>query len=242
LGIETMNNKLLYRIIIMTCILLFLSRCVTEKKPAIKFDNLIYEFGEVEQGKEVKYTFIYKNTGTDILRIFSVKPTCLCTVPGVYTKEAAPGKTGDIPVVFNTKGYKGDVSKHIKVETNIPDSKPIFLTMEGKIKVLIEVNPTRVWLGQTRKDGPPLTGTVTIKSYVDTPLKIIKIIPSGERCTTKINTIKEGEEYTIDITVSPPFEMEEIIENLMIMTNIKGKEVVAIKYHYYGISDKNAGK
>lgn len=218
-------------------ILLFLHSCITGKIPAIKFENPIYNFGEVDQGREVSYTFTYRNTGTDMLEITSVRPTCPCTAPGVYTKEVAPGKTGSILVVFNTKGYKGYVSKSIKVETNIPDSEPIFLIMEGKINVILEVNPEKVWLGQTRKDGPPLTGTVTLKNHVDTPLEILKIQSSGERCTTKINTIEEGDEYTIDITVSPPFEMEQVTETLAIWTNIEGKELVVIKYYYYGVSE-----
>jgi hypothetical protein len=232
-----MNNKHFYWIIIIACILLFFSSCITEKKPAIKFENLIYNFGEVDQGKNVSYTFTYLNPGTDVLEITAVKPTCGCTVPGDFTKEVAPGEKGEFPVVFNTKGYQGYVSKTIRIETNVPDSEPVYLSMEGKINVILEVNPKRVWLGQTRKDGPPLTGTVHIKNYVDTPLKIIDATPSGERCTIKINTIKEGKEYSIDITVSPPFDMNEVRENLVITTNSKGKELITLQYHYYGIAD-----
>jgi hypothetical protein len=235
-----MNNKLLYWIIIMTSILLFLESCMSgmsEKKPGIKFVSRVYKFGEVDEGREVTYTFTYYNSGTDILKITSVKPTCGCTVPGDYTKEVAPGKKGYIPMVFKTKGFQGHVSKTIKVETNIPDSKPISLIMEGEIKLLIEVKPKIVWLGRTSIDGPPFTKTAIIKNNADTPLKIIEITPSGERCTTKINTIEEGKEYAIDITVSPPFEMKHVMETLVIMTNIKGKELVGIKYHYYGVAD-----
>jgi hypothetical protein len=235
-----MNNKLLCWIIVITLIFLFLNSCVaekTKKRPAIKFTSSVYKFGEVDEGSEVAHTFTYLNPGTDILQITAINPACACIVPGVYTKEVPPGKKGYIAVVFKTEGYHGHVSKAIKVETNIPDSDSIYLTMEGEIKILIEVNPKIVWLGRTRINGPPLTKTAFIKNHADIPLKILEITPSGERCTTKINTIEEGKEYTIDITVSPPFKIKNVMDTLMIKTNITGKELVEIKYHYHGVPD-----
>lgn len=232
-----MKHKFLYRIFIMTCILLFLNGCTTKKIPAIKFANPIYNFGETAEGSDVTYTFTFLNSGTDTLKITSVRPTCGCTVVGRFAREVAPGKSGDIPVVFKTKGFEGYVSKTIRVETNIPESEPIILSMEGKINLIIKVDPDNVWLGQTRANGPPLTKTISVKNYVDTPLKIIKIKPSGENCTTKVNTIEEGKEYTIDITVSPPFKMNQVKETLDIMTNIEGRELIKVKYQYYGVSD-----
>ena len=232
-----MKTKILFCFLILVSIMFCTGSCNNEKIPGIKFADLVYKFGEVDEGEEVSYTFTFINSGTDTLVITNVKPTCGCTVPGDYTKEVEPGKTGEIPVVFHSKGFQGGISKTIRVETNIPNSEPIGIRLEGTVKVLISNDPRSIWLGQTRKDGPPITGSVTLKNHVDTPLNILKVEASDKRAATKIITIKEGEEYAIEVTVSPPFLMEQVREILTIMTNIEGKKKFEIQYYYYGISD-----
>lgn len=232
-----MSKKGIFRFIIITGIVLFFTSCIQEKVPGIKFDTRIYKFGEVDEGEKVSYTFTYLNSGTDTLEIYEVRPTCGCTVPGDYTREVPRGKTGKIPVVFNTKGFEGNVVKTIKVKTNIPDLEQVNLTLEGTIKVKVRVTPHNLWFGQTRKDGPPLTGILTLKNFVDTPLEILDIHLSGEGCTAELRTITRGDEYEIVLTVNPPFKLEQVREILTVETNIKGKEKLEIPYNYYGVSD-----
>lgn len=232
-----MTNRNLFWFIIMTAMALFLYGCIQEKVPGIKFADRIYNFGEIYEGDEVSYSFTYLNSGTNTLEITEVKGTCGCTVPGDYTKQVAPGKTGEIPVIFHSAGYEGEVIKTIKVSTNIPESEPVNLTLEGTIRVILKATPRDLWLGQTRKDGPPLTGNVNLKNHTDTPLEILEVSPSGERCITSINTIKQGEEYEIVLTVNPPFMQEQVEEMLIINTNIEGKERIEIRYHYRGVPD-----
>ncbi|MBN2533509.1 MAG: DUF1573 domain-containing protein [Spirochaetales bacterium] len=232
-----MTKRISFWIIITLAMMSFLIGCIQEKMPGIKFASRIYKFGEVIEGDRVSCSFTFMNPGTDTLEITEVKGTCGCTVPGEYTKTVAPGKTGEIPVVFNSYGYEGEVTKTIKVSTNIPESEPINLTLEGKIRVILKITPRDIWLGQVRKDSLPLTGSVNIKNHVSTPLKILKAYPSGENCTVNVNTITQGEEYEIVVTVGPPFKMEQAMEILTIETNIEGKEKIEIKYHYYGVPD-----
>ncbi len=41
--------------------------------PKIQFDELLYDFGKVQQHETIKYSFIFKNTGTGVLHIKKVK-------------------------------------------------------------------------------------------------------------------------------------------------------------------------
>ncbi|MBN2444617.1 MAG: DUF1573 domain-containing protein [Spirochaetales bacterium] len=236
-----MDKKMLFWIFIIVCFLFTLSSCNGEKGPAIKFSNHIYKFGEINEGDKVEYTFSFINSGTDTLLIKNVRGTCGCTVPGNYTREIAPGKSGEIPVVFNSFGFQGNVIKTIKVETNIPDTEPFSLTLEGNINVIVELSTRTIWLGQTRKDGPPLKGSIILNNHTETPMKIIKAEVSGKQCVVKVIPIVEGKEYEVELTVSPPFKEDQVREILTITTNIKGKEVIDVQYHYYGIADIEVG-
>ena len=57
-------------------------------------------------GEPVKYTYVFTNTGDRLLILNSVQPQCGCTAAGEWTKQVEPGKTGSIPIQFNTDGLQ----------------------------------------------------------------------------------------------------------------------------------------
>lgn len=88
------------------------------KIPVIKFENPEHDFGTILQGVKVEHTYKFTNTGTADLLITDAKASCGCTVPD-YTKEpVAPGKSGEVHVVFDSTGKSGDVSKTVTLTLN----------------------------------------------------------------------------------------------------------------------------
>lgn len=85
---------------------------------SFKWDNTLYNFGNIKQGEVVNYTFKFTNNGTEPLQIASTSASCGCTVPK-HTKEAIPpGGTGEIVVRFDSKGKSGQQSPVITVVAN----------------------------------------------------------------------------------------------------------------------------
>jgi hypothetical protein len=115
------------------CILIFATlACSDSKGPAIKIDGEKYKFGEVTAGQEVVFTFYYSNPGTRDLVIEDLYVSCFCVTVKQYDKTVKPGSKGKIYGVIKTEGFEGEVSKSIKLKTNIPNVEPV-ITMEGKI-------------------------------------------------------------------------------------------------------------
>lgn len=115
------------------CILALLAAsCSDGKKPEIKIDGEKYKFGEVTAGEKVVFTFFYSNPGTKDLVIEDLYVSCFCVEVKQYDKTVKPGTKGKIYGVINTEGFEGDVSKSIKLKTNIPGTEPV-LVMEGRI-------------------------------------------------------------------------------------------------------------
>ena len=79
----------------------------------------MYDFGRIKAGEPVKYTYVFTNTGDALLILNSVQPQCGCTAAGEWTKQVEPGKTGNIPIQFNTMGYGGNVFKQVTVTCNL---------------------------------------------------------------------------------------------------------------------------
>src|SRR5690349_7331106 len=50
--------------------------------PKAQFAVPVYDFGRVQAGDVVKYTFIFTNTGDQTLEVSHVQPSCGCTTAG----------------------------------------------------------------------------------------------------------------------------------------------------------------
>ncbi len=71
---------------------------------SIKFAEYEYDFGTVKDGEKVTKIFKFTNTGKEPLVITNATASCGCTVPDWPKDAIAPGKTGEIKAVFDSKG------------------------------------------------------------------------------------------------------------------------------------------
>lgn len=85
----------------------------------IKFEKTTHDYGKFTEDKPQTYVFKFTNTGNQPLVIHQAFASCGCTVP-TFTKEAiAPGKTGELKVVYNGKGkLPGHFKKTVSVRSN----------------------------------------------------------------------------------------------------------------------------
>lgn len=100
---------------------------------AMSFDKLEFDYGVVDEGEKVEHKYKFTNTGSEPLIISNAKGSCGCTVPSWPKEPIAPGATGEIDVVFNSKGKKGKQSKRVTITAN---TNPVqtFLTIKGEVK------------------------------------------------------------------------------------------------------------
>ena len=68
-----------------------------------------------------------------MLILNNVQPQCGCTTAGEWTKQVEPGKTGSIPIQFNTVGYNGPVFKQVTVTCNVTNQPMLFLQLKGTV-------------------------------------------------------------------------------------------------------------
>lgn len=107
------------------------------KTTAIKFDELSYAWGSVNEGDKMKHTFKFKNTGSNDLIISEAHGSCGCTVPEWPKEPIKPGKTGEIKVVFDSKGKPGDQQKTVTLTANTDPANTV-LTIKGAVKPAVE--------------------------------------------------------------------------------------------------------
>jgi hypothetical protein len=104
---------------------------------SIAFDEEVFDYGDIMEGEKVTHVYNFTNTGEEPLIISNAKGSCGCTVPDWPREPIAPGKKGEIKVVFDSKG-KGKVggnpqSKRVTITANT-DPANTYLTIKGSVK------------------------------------------------------------------------------------------------------------
>lgn len=105
--------------------------------PVISFKDKLHDFGVINRGDTVEYTFRFENIGTAPLKILSARGSCGCTVPKYSREEIAPGDKGEVFVRFNSAGKSGMQNKTVTLVTNATDKtkKQVVLTLRGRVDV-----------------------------------------------------------------------------------------------------------
>lgn len=86
--------------------------------PKFQFETVDHDFGTVQEGEVVEYTYSFKNVGDAPLVIQSAQGSCGCTVPD-WSKQPIPvGGTGFVKAKFNSKGFSNIQNKTVTVTAN----------------------------------------------------------------------------------------------------------------------------
>jgi len=102
--------------------------------PVIEYiGDVVYEFGDINQGDVRSHEFEFKNSGKSDLIIRKTRSTCGCTVAQLAKKTLAPGETGVFKITFNSRGKKGTQNRAITVYTNDPKHSETKITMHGNV-------------------------------------------------------------------------------------------------------------
>jgi hypothetical protein len=104
-----------------------------EKPPEAVFLRKIYDFGEIKEGAKVSTIFLFKNKGESDLIINDVRVSCGCTAVLLSSKTIKPGKTAELKVTFDSRGFKGEIKKSIYVHSNDPQHPIIQLRIESRV-------------------------------------------------------------------------------------------------------------
>jgi hypothetical protein len=99
---------------------------------AIEFETTEHDFGNIPQGGNGTYEFVFKNTGEAPLILANVRSSCGCTVPEWPKRPIKKGKEARIKVSYNTR-IIGGFSKSISVYSNAGET-PIVLKIKGKVE------------------------------------------------------------------------------------------------------------
>ncbi len=114
-----------------------------------------FDWGTIKiNGGKVNKTFTIKNTGSDILKLYDVSTSCMCTTAQVkidgqvspyfgmhqqssWVGEVSPGKSAELEVVFDPAFHGpegvGDITRMVTVKTNSQSSPELVFSLTAKV-------------------------------------------------------------------------------------------------------------
>ncbi len=107
-------------IMLLSLLLGALCGCSAKPAPKISFDVERFDFGNVEEGVELKHIFKITNEGNAPLQINDVYSSCGCTTPKLTKSDLQPGESTDLNVIADTSMKQDQVTKEVSVSSNDP--------------------------------------------------------------------------------------------------------------------------
>ena len=94
----------------------------------------IGDLGTIKSDQPQTHIFTLKNEGGETLIIERVQAPCGCTATVLSDKNLLPGKTTQLEVTFNPRGYDGEVTQSVYIYSNDPKTP----RMKIAIKAIVE--------------------------------------------------------------------------------------------------------
>lgn len=195
--------------------------------PKIVFATPVYDFGRIKGGESVKYTFVFTNAGSAMLQVSNVHAPCGCTTAGDWTRRVEPGKTGSIPIQFNSANFNGPVAKAITATCNDSNQPTVGLQIKGNIWKPIEVTPQFAMLNVTAET--PSNGTIVrIVSNEDLPLTLSAPESSHPAFATELSTNQPGKEFQLLVRTVPPLPAGNVQGQITLKTSSTNMPVIQV--------------
>jgi hypothetical protein len=101
------------------------------KLPVMTFTDTFHNFGKINQGEIVTYTFDFKNTGDGTLIVEGASSSCGCTIPEKPEEPIPSGGNGHITVKFDSNNKSGVVHKEVYLTSNTrPSRQTLYITAD----------------------------------------------------------------------------------------------------------------
>ena len=99
----------------------------------IEFEKEVHDYGEIKQGDNGIYEFVFTNKGNVSLILANVKGSCSCTVPMWPKDPIEPGESGVIKVKYNTQRV-GAINKSVTITSNAVNAPRKVIRIKGNVE------------------------------------------------------------------------------------------------------------
>ena len=170
-----------------------------QQVPVISFERTDYDFGKIGGDRKVSCRFKVTNTGTEVLNITRLNPSCGCTSTVLGKWSLAPGESTEVEASFDPRGFRGPVHKSIQVISDDPAHGTVTLTFQAEVIQEIMPSTNSLFLYDV-VPSTPKKGTVRLASGNGQAVRVKEVKAPGAPYLS--STVKmEGNDAILEITL-----------------------------------------
>ena len=191
---------LLLFVVVFFCVI---SPCFAQ--PRLQVESAEINWGEIYSGEKREHCFVLRNNGDSELVITKVRSSCGCTAAMVSSKTILPDEQAELLVRFNSKNFRGRVTKQVCVVSSDPQQPQKRFTLRASIVPELVMTPSRLSLGSIPADKD-FVRNLSLVNHSDLPIQI-KAVRSTSRYMTlgEVPTsLEPHEEVVVTLTVHSP--------------------------------------
>lgn len=176
---------------------LFFALCAASLHAQLTWVNQRVEIKDPPVGATALHaSYAFENKTAEAIVVLDTSASCGCTSPALEKKVYEPGEKGEIKVTYTPGSRQGVQTNSITVRTSAGD---VFLQLVVHLPQRLEIAPRLVVFAP----GESAPRTVRLTFRVDVPVSEMRLGNPGPDFTVKLDTIKEGTDYTLTVTPRP---------------------------------------
>ena len=191
---------------IVAILFLFASTGATEKAkdslpPPLESSELIWFFGMIPEDAKVAHHYALKNTHQEPVTIVKIAVDCECVSVPKTPVIVGPGQTYLLKVVFDTKTYRGETNRDIKIVTDYkpnPEMALYFISLAAIQPRTLKITPALIAF-IPGKDSQ----TISIENLADNETSFKLYLDHDSSLTVSETRFALDPKEKRDITISP---------------------------------------
>lgn len=186
-------------------VVLILSATILWAAPTLVVEKKSHDFGQIKQGETFDYVYRFHNAGDRALEIGQLRVSCGCTAAFLSARRLSPGMVGELRVSFDSKGFRGPISKVVSFETNDPNQPTVSFELKGEVKVDLLVNPERVSWGRVTAESE-LRQLLEVVNDSDRTIRLERPLTTVPNISASLSkqVLNAGEKATLEVLAEFP--------------------------------------
>jgi hypothetical protein len=192
----------------------------------LSFEKTNLEIEAKASDMKAEAVFPFKNTGSEIITIREVKPSCDCTAARLEKRTYRPGESGTITAVFTFGDRVGMQFKQVVVKTDEEPKGVYPLSFQVRILAPLTVSPLAVFWSRGEAASPQVLRIVASDS-----VEKLEVKPRSGKVKTELRETTEGRVY--ELMVTPQSTDETFRETIVVEAQIAGTGKTTVTCYAY---------
>lgn len=187
--------------------------------------------GEDKQGTIEQTLWASDGAPMNIVKVDSPYPFLKVSFREAKGSELAPegkGKQWRVQMTLDRDAPVGALAEFVRVTTDHPKQKLVEIPISGFVRPVIAVTPPQADFGQIELKEP-FKRALSVRAYSSEPIKVTSVESSLKGIDAQLESVQEGREYQIRVTLNPELGKGPINGKLTIHTDSPKKPILEVE-------------